>query len=1602
MSRTSPTSPSKTKAFELTQKQPNNATHWKNYGKILVSARDYSDAHNALKTAWNLNDQDAETALLLSQCCQAQNDSSRQQLWLEQVLAIDSENPEAHYRLATLLDTQSQHEKALQHISAALKHTPSNVEYLQRKALTLTYLHRYDEARAILQPLTLKYPKTFSLVNNFGNILRDLGSLDEAELAYRKSIQIAPKSIANPYCNLITCLHYNPKIAKEDILKEILKWERNYRKNNYPKRAEAKNKSPSKRIRIGIFSDGFRNHPVGRMITPALQNIQAAEMEIFAYSTNRHEDEITAALKNSCSQWRDITTIEGNAFDQLLRDDCIDIVIDLCGHNTGERMTTMLMQPAPVIVKWVGGLINTTGISSFDYLLSDAVETPDGEDIYYTEKLIRLPDDYICYLPPPYMPDCQPLPAMRNGYITLGCFNNPTKINDELLREWAKLMHELPDSRLFLKGFQFSSASRRESVTKTLLAHGIDAERLIIEGPSVHRELLEAYNRVDIALDPWPYSGGLTTCEALLMGVPVVTLPGPTFAGRHSATHLINAGMPELVVNDWDEYRARVLELASDLDSLSTIRHHLREVLLQSPVCDGPRFARNFTIAMRAIWQRYCEGKPPAALTLDQEGQAWFEGDSQPIQLQHPAPEPDTEQNSFSFTFEGKVITVDNGALLVGTTGFSSLQRLGAFAAIAFDPTSKVAANATQLKNHGELHHYPHVTLGDGQEAILYTCLDPSMTATLEPLPAEHQLPNNRQATQVIAKLPIATLRLDDIEGLESIDWLLLDNLNDSLKILENGEKALSNTLLVQARVNFLPTHYHRPELTQISHWLCRHGFGFHRLNNLTHASHLPERDDLPKPQATQLIYADALFVPDAERMAKLKENQRIKLAFLLHTVYGMKDLTHWLLAQVDKEKAEQYLVSEGMLTAPQANPRPQISKTSTAEVPLAKLVFFPDYSHANPYQKLLYSIFPQNISIAPGLPWELPVTLCENRIFHLHWEDIIYRDAKSEKEACSLVDDFLEKIRSTKACGWKILWTIHNEAPHENRFPATDRHIRSKLSSLADMALVHSEAARIIQEKDLPELKGKIHTLPIGSYEGYYVNCTSRTKARAKLEIAEHKNVFLFFGNIRPYKGLADLLKAFSSPEIQKTDSILIIAGLGPAYQYIEKYYTGNLEKLKVVNRHIQDDEVQDYFVSADFCVFSFKKILTSSSVLLSYTFSIPVIIPDFASMTEFTGEERGSVSYQNNNVNSLKKAILKCCEMPFGEKKELKKQASSVLTEYRWQNFSHVAHKIISELNDPKNPLTYEPEKTDSMGENLHHALSLTILVFGKDVQDIKKWVEKHKETWPRKHRLVFAFCQGNKSSLELAIPENMSATISESQDEDLVRRITKSLEKIESDFVLLCAADDELLKVPETINQTSTQSLPDVVGYSGAITFRYSDGNLKAAQTNELDLSASDQSERLANYWTPPFPADNSIFYSIFKTSYLIDAFNRMGSSSYEAWDWVCMSAILNIGRIEKCDLMILREKTPSLHYTKSYIEKNKGKPLKNPLSKASHRLKKILPTAQYQAISPGLTQWLEIKKREVDFLLEKTQHNTALKTTNIDQPNKKPITVGGGKI
>jgi predicted O-linked N-acetylglucosamine transferase (SPINDLY family) len=864
-----------------------------------------AEALEALAEATRLEPNDDQGFYWLGSARFALKDWDQASRELQQCLALNPRHAAAHALLARVYNAQGLRERAMESIDTARSLDPDSPAILTQRINIFSAARRMEDVLADCQrllELDNNNPSAYSLVATKYCEMTDFA---RGAHYFEEALKRRPDYL-EAFSNLIFNAHYDPSLSRQHIAALIQRWRASFSPAQRPRRPEGGGRDESRPLTIGLLSAGLRMHPVGQMITSALENLSVDDFRLAVYSTSDLKDVLTARMRAITDKWHNIAGRPDATVEALIEQDQVDILIDLSGHTDGNRLRLIAREPAPLIVKWVGGLVNTTGLDAIDYLISDSVETPPGCDADYLEKLIRMPDDYICYMPPEHAPPVGALPAAANGYVTFGCLNNPAKINPQLIGEWARLLEEIPHSRLLLKSGQYSDATFRERLWSEFEAAGIERQRVMLEGPENHIAFLDTYNRIDIALDPWPYSGGLTTCEALLMGVPVITLPGPTFAGRHAASHLVNAGLPELVVDSWDAYRARARDLAGDLDNLATVRCHLRDTLLQSPVCDAPRFAAHLSAALRGIWQRHCRDLPPAALTFERDGSARFEDQALPVSepvtpsvtLKKAAIQRETA-GQFHFDFSGKIVTLDNGGQLLETGAADSLLPLGAFELLVFDPLGEHTSHAARQRDG--LQVFPQTTLGDGEPAVHYACLDPTFSATLKPLP------DAGDGARVLTELPVNTVALDSIEGLPSLDWLVLDHRSDSMAVLENGAEALKNTLLIQVTASFDICHADQPDLGQLFRWAEDHGFRLYRLNNAEYRSHLPARLG-PHRQATELNKAKAIYIPNRERLASLDTNQRIKLGFLLHSVYGINDLTYSLLFDCDKDLAEQYL----------------------------------------------------------------------------------------------------------------------------------------------------------------------------------------------------------------------------------------------------------------------------------------------------------------------------------------------------------------------------------------------------------------------------------------------------------------------------------------------------------------------------------------------------------------------------------------------------------------------------------------------------------------------------------------------------------------------
>jgi protein O-GlcNAc transferase len=355
-----------------------------------------------------------------------------------------------------------------------------------------------------------------------------------------------------------------------------------------------------RRLGVGLVSPDLRDHPVGYFTIRAAEAFDPAGIELVVYAGSNADDAIARRFKARARRWHSTASWSDDRLAGAVSDDRIDVLIDLSGHTKGNRLPAFSRRLAPLQVTWAG-YVGTTGLEVMDGLIADRFHVPLGEEASYAEKIIRMPDGYICFDPPADGPAVTPLPAGAAAPLTFASFHLPAKINAAVAKLWARILHAEAGSRLWFIYAGFEMAETQMRIRDWFADAGISADRLHFEGGLPRRTLLERYGSVDLALDSFPYSGGLTTCEALWMGVPVVTLPGQSFAGRHSFSHLSNVGLTETIARDPEDYVAIVRRLGADRGRLAQLRSELRERVARSPLCDGPRFARHFEAALREL-----------------------------------------------------------------------------------------------------------------------------------------------------------------------------------------------------------------------------------------------------------------------------------------------------------------------------------------------------------------------------------------------------------------------------------------------------------------------------------------------------------------------------------------------------------------------------------------------------------------------------------------------------------------------------------------------------------------------------------------------------------------------------------------------------------------------------------------------------------------------------------------------------------------------------------------------------------------------------------------------------------------------------------------
>jgi protein O-GlcNAc transferase len=591
---------------------PDFAGAYYNLGVVMQEKRQFDEAAANYMKVLELNPNDANTCNNIGIVMEEKGLLDSAISFYRRAIELDPDFAVAYNNLGDILQQMGQQDEAILNYEKAVQLNPTLFTAYNKLGIILQEKGKLDEAVDNYQKAIQLDSAFAEAYNNLGTILQEKGQLDDAVKCYQKAVEL-DSTLAVAYDNLrsafqarLMMMNYDPKYDAQQIFSEHLRFSKEYAEPLYSDTRHTNDCSSSRRIRIGYVSPDFKRHPVAYFIEPVLSAHNKEGFEIFCYSDVKVADKVTERIQTHADRWRNIRGMSDEEVAPVIREDRIDILVDLAGHTDSNRMLLFARKPSPVQVSWLG-YPATTGLSAMDYKVVDNYTDPAGmTEQFYTEQLIRMPESFLCYLPDGGSPEVGRLPALSSGHITFGSFNNFVKVSTEVVKLWTSIMKTIPDSHLIMKGKSFADKTTCQSAINMFVQEGIDAERITLEPFEQSPSYLESYNLVDIGLDTFPWNGITTTCDALWMGVPVVTLAGSAYASRAGVSLLTNVGIPELVARTHDEYVSTAVSLADNLGRLQFLREHLRDMMRTSPLCDAKRFTANLETCYRQIWEKWC------------------------------------------------------------------------------------------------------------------------------------------------------------------------------------------------------------------------------------------------------------------------------------------------------------------------------------------------------------------------------------------------------------------------------------------------------------------------------------------------------------------------------------------------------------------------------------------------------------------------------------------------------------------------------------------------------------------------------------------------------------------------------------------------------------------------------------------------------------------------------------------------------------------------------------------------------------------------------------------------------------------------------------
>ena len=582
-----------------------NAEAHNNLGKAFSNMGKYEDAVSHFQRSLNLKPSLAEAHNNLGKAFNDLGNLDAAVDSFKRALAIKPDLAEAHNNFGNTLFSQGKLVAAVDSYHHALALNPSLAESHNNLGSTLKALGKLEAAVDSYQRALSINPNYFQAHNNLGNALKDLGKNEEAIASFRRALK-GRAGFIEAHSNLLLALHYSSALTVEDIYNEHLNWAENHAVHPSNVIPFKNNKDPEKRLKLGYVSPDFRKHSVAYYMEPILTHHDKEQFEMYCFSSVISPDETTEHMKSLVHHWIQIVGLSDEEIVAQIRRSRINILVDLAGHTANNSMRVFAQKPAPVQVSYLG-YPNTTGLATIDYRLTDTYADPPGNsEEWYTEQLARLNPTAWCYRPMGNPPIVSELPSREKGYTTFGSFNTFPKLNEKVLKMWGELLSKESEARLFLKAKSFADLSVQKRVMEHFRAFGISEERILLRPQeTLYNQHLELYNEIDIALDPFPYHGTTTTCEAMYMGVPVVTLEGEVSHSRVGVSLLNQVGLEHLIANTSEEYVRIASTLAYDLDALAELRKSLRSRMEKSPLMDEVGFTKGLEAAYRDMWQKW-------------------------------------------------------------------------------------------------------------------------------------------------------------------------------------------------------------------------------------------------------------------------------------------------------------------------------------------------------------------------------------------------------------------------------------------------------------------------------------------------------------------------------------------------------------------------------------------------------------------------------------------------------------------------------------------------------------------------------------------------------------------------------------------------------------------------------------------------------------------------------------------------------------------------------------------------------------------------------------------------------------------------------------